>query len=37
MRCGPTGQEASPMSITLTDPGAPNLEFERPADRARLE
>ena len=25
------------MSITLTDPGAPNLEFERPAGRARLE
>jgi len=25
------------MSITLTDPGAPNLEFERPAGRAHLE
>ena len=25
------------MSITLTDPGAPNLEFERPAGRGRLE
>src|SRR6266566_5166952 len=25
------------MSIILPDPGAPNLEFERPADRARLE
>src|SRR5262252_5789438 len=35
--CRRTGQEASPMSITLTDPGAPNLEFERPAGRAHLE
>src|SRR5579862_1932883 len=26
-----------PMSYTLPDPGPPNLEFERPADRARLE
>ena len=25
------------MSFTLPDPGPPNLEFERPADRARLE
>jgi hypothetical protein len=25
------------MSFILPDPGAPNLEFERPADRARLE
>lgn len=25
------------MSIILPDPGQPNLEFERPADRARLE
>ena len=25
------------MSYTLPDPGPPNLEFERPADRARLE
>lgn len=25
------------MSITWPDPGQPNLEFERPADRARLE
>ena len=25
------------MSITLPDPGTPNLEFDRPADRARLE
>jgi LUD domain len=25
------------MSITLPDPGPPNLEFERPADRAHLE
>jgi hypothetical protein len=25
------------MTITLPDPGPPNLEFERPADRAHLE
>jgi hypothetical protein len=25
------------MAFTLPDPGPPNLEFERPADRARLE
>lgn len=25
------------MSITLPDPGPPNLDFERPADRAHLE
>ncbi|TMC47711.1 MAG: hypothetical protein E6J14_14640 [Chloroflexi bacterium] len=25
------------MTITLTDPGPPNLEFEKPADRSRLE
>ena len=25
------------MSLTLPDPGPPNLEFERPADRAHLE
>ena len=25
------------MSLTLPDPGPPNLEFEQPADRARLE
>jgi LUD domain len=25
------------VSITLPDPGTPNLEFERPADRAHLE
>ena len=25
------------MAITLPDPGPPNLEFERPADRAQLE
>jgi hypothetical protein len=25
------------MSFTLPDPGQPNVEFERPADRARLE
>lgn len=25
------------MAITLPDPGPPNLEFEQPADRARLE
>ncbi len=25
------------MSITLPDPGPPNLDFERPADRAQLE
>jgi hypothetical protein len=25
------------MSITLPDPGPLNLEFERPADRARLD
>src|SRR4029077_1001615 len=37
VHCGRPGQEASLMSITLTDPGAPNLEFERPADCARLE
>jgi hypothetical protein len=26
-----------PVTITIPDPGAPSLEFERPADRARLE
>jgi hypothetical protein len=25
------------MTLTLPDPGQPNLEFERPADRSRLE
>ena len=25
------------MTFSLPDPGPPNLEFERPADRARLE
>src|ERR1700680_3218592 len=25
------------MTLTLPDPGRPNLEFERPADRSRLE
>ena len=25
------------MAIVLPDPGPPNLDFERPADRARLE
>ena len=24
------------MAFTLPDPGPPNLDFERPADRARL-
>ncbi len=24
-------------AVTLPDPGPPNLEFERPADRAHLE
>ena len=25
------------MAFTLPDPGAPNLDFERPADRAQLQ
>jgi LUD domain len=30
-------QGAGSVTITLPDPGPPNLEFEHPADRARLE
>ena len=32
-----TRADGTSVSITLADPGPPNLEFEQPADRARLE